>query len=353
MSPRPDRVINAAAPIRVCDVGGWTDTWFAERGTVLNIAVAPYVEVQLTVSRRTAAAPPVILHAENYGDRYAIVPNEPRIARHPILEAAVDVAAIPDGLAVEISIHSEAPSGCSTGTSAAVTVALLGALDALAPGAPRTPLEVARAAHGLEVETLGLQSGVQDQLCSAFGGINRIEITDYPNAVVSPVPVTEPFWWELERRLVLLYLGRSHVSSDVHDKVIAELAGEGPESPRLEVLRACAVHAEAALRGGDFEGLGRTLQESTAAQAALHPDLVSDDAETAIEVARANGCAGWKVNGAGGEGGSLTLLCGPSAADRRRLLAALAKANPSFVVIPTSLSRSGLRVWEAGSPGSP
>ena len=35
----PRRVINAMAPIRICDLGGWTDTWFAETGAVFNIGV--------------------------------------------------------------------------------------------------------------------------------------------------------------------------------------------------------------------------------------------------------------------------------------------------------------------------
>ena len=43
------RLINRRAPTRICDNGGWTDTWFAQYGTVFNIAVSPAVEVQLTV----------------------------------------------------------------------------------------------------------------------------------------------------------------------------------------------------------------------------------------------------------------------------------------------------------------
>ena len=43
------RRIKAVAPIRVCDIGGWTDTWFARRGSIFNIAVYPYVEVQVEV----------------------------------------------------------------------------------------------------------------------------------------------------------------------------------------------------------------------------------------------------------------------------------------------------------------
>ena len=46
------RVINSRAPIRVCDIGGWTDTWFAQHGKVLNMAVSPRVEVQIEVFAR-------------------------------------------------------------------------------------------------------------------------------------------------------------------------------------------------------------------------------------------------------------------------------------------------------------
>ena len=35
------RTVTATAPVRVCDLGGWTDTWFARRGLVVSIAVRP------------------------------------------------------------------------------------------------------------------------------------------------------------------------------------------------------------------------------------------------------------------------------------------------------------------------
>ena len=41
----PLRVISSVAPIRIADLGGWTDTWFAKHGRVLNIVVYPYAEV--------------------------------------------------------------------------------------------------------------------------------------------------------------------------------------------------------------------------------------------------------------------------------------------------------------------
>ena len=71
MRETPIRTINSAAPIRICDNGGWTDTWFAGHGQIFNIAVAPCAEVQIAVYPRAARPAPVLLHAENYGERMA------------------------------------------------------------------------------------------------------------------------------------------------------------------------------------------------------------------------------------------------------------------------------------------
>jgi D-glycero-alpha-D-manno-heptose-7-phosphate kinase len=342
---RPLRVINSVAPIRVCDNGGWTDTWFAEHGKIFNIGVYPYVEVQIEVFPYESGRDQIILYAENYGDRYAVHPDVPGWTRHPLLEAAIERMDVPREYAIQATIFSEAPGGCSTGTSAAVTVALIGALDRLTPGR-LSPHQVAYTAHAVEVEMLEQQSGIQDQLCSAYGGINFIEMFEYPYASVSQIHVPNSIWWELERRLVLIYLGKSHVSSQVHEKVIAELEDEGPETPRLEALRGTAEASRDAVYAGDFTALGRTMVENTKAQGRLHPDLISEDARQVIEIARSYGALGWKVNGAGGEGGSLTLLCPAQSYVKRQMLQAIEDESALFQNIPIYLSRYGLRIWE-------
>ena len=87
------------------------------------------------------------------------------------------------------------------------------------------------------------------------------------------------------------------------------------------------------------------MTESTEAQERLHPALVGSEARRVIEVAREHGALGWKVNGAGGEGGSLTLLCGESSAAKRALVRVIEEEDPAFRSIPIYLSRHGLRVW--------
>ncbi len=340
------RIINATAPIRICDLGGWTDTWFAERGAVFNIGVYPYAEVQVTVTE----TPPgedrkIIIHAENFGDRYLLDAGPIEYDKHPLLEASIDIMEIPENLSFEVNLFSNAPAGCSTGTSAAVSVALLAALDALTPGR-LTPHEIASLAHRVETEKLGLQCGIQDQLCSAYGGICYIEMYAYPHASVSQIVVSNSVWWELERRMVLVYLGRTHSSSEVHGQVIRRLEAEGADKSALEPLRQAARDGKNAVYRGDFDALGRAMIANTEAQEALHPALVSDAAKTVIALAREHGCIGWKVNGAGGEGGSLSILCGPENARKRAFIQALPSVNPGFRVISTYLSRMGIRRWE-------
>jgi D-glycero-alpha-D-manno-heptose-7-phosphate kinase len=341
---RPLQIINSVAPIRICDNGGWTDTWFAGHGVIFNIGVYPYAEVQIEVFPVDGRENRIIINAENYGERYAVSDGNNVWDKHPLLEAAIEYMKVPKNLAFEVTIFSEAPSGASTGTSAAVTVALIGALDSLSPGR-MTPHEVAYAAHAIEVEMLHQQSGIQDQLCSAYGGINYIEMFEYPHASVSQLVLPNTIWWELERRLALIYLGKSHHSSKVHEMVIKGLECAGPNCEQLEDLRQTARKSRDALYAGDFEALGQAMTENTEAQGRLHPTLIGKDAARVIEIAREFGAIGWKVNGAGGDGGSVTILTGPLSHVKRSMIRTIEQDNPLYKNIPVYLSRYGLRIW--------
>lgn len=343
--PTPSGIINGVAPIRICDNGGWTDTWFAGHGRIFNIGVQPQAEVQIEIYPRDRCENHITLHAENYGERYVIHPENLGWDRHPLLEASIERMGVPDDVAIQATIFCEAPAGGSTGTSAAVTVALIGALDRLTPG-QLTAHEIALTAQSIETDMLKQQCGIQDQICSAYGGINYIEMFDYPHASVSQLQVPNTTWWELERRLALIYLGKSHSSSQVHEKVINELEGAGPDSPKLDDLRATAPRSRDAVCAGNMRALGAAMIDNTHAQGRLNAALISPDAQRIIDIARAHDAIGWKVNGAGGDGGSVTLLCGNTSDTKRALIRAIETENNLYKNIPISLSRFGLRTWE-------
>ncbi len=325
-------MIEATAPVRICDCGGWTDTWFGGPGRVLNIAVTPGVEVTI---RATTGTDPVVLDVAAFGDRYPVTPGASRTRRHPLLEAAIDARPPRGEGPVEVRVRSMVPAGCGTGTSAAVAVAVLGALAA-ARSEELSPLDVAYAAHRLEVEVLGAESGIQDQLSSALGGISFLEIERYPEANVTTLPA----WDGLGPQLTLVFLGRPHDSSSVHRQVIENAAGRSQVFARL---RDAAVSARDAVLAQDLGAFGRAMIANTDAQRALHPELVGTDAERVIEAARAAGAIGWKVNGAGGDGGSLTILS-PTPEVRVEIEPRITGLDPGYEVLPTQVSPLGLQV---------
>jgi D-glycero-alpha-D-manno-heptose-7-phosphate kinase len=323
--------IEASAPVRICDIGGWTDTWFGGPGRVLNVAVTPAVEV---VVRTTGDAGRLLVDVDSFGDRYEITPGDrARRPRHPLLEAAIDALPPPVDRGLEIRIGSDVPPGCGTGTSASVAVALLGALAAARGDAP-SPLEIAVAAHRLEVERLGAESGVQDQVSAAVGGITFIEIDRYPEPAVTAMPA----WEELGQHLTLVYLGRAHHSSAMHRQVI-ERVDQGGDA--LAALRSAALAARDAVLAHDLEGLGRAMQAATEGQRALHPGLVGPEAERVLRLSAGEGALGAKPNGAGGEGGSVSMVS-PTPERRRALDHALSAQG--YRVIPVRLCPAGLQV---------
>jgi D-glycero-alpha-D-manno-heptose-7-phosphate kinase len=348
--------VTATAPVRTCDCGGWTDTWFARHGAVFHVAVDPGVRVVVRVDAAAPGAPaPVLVAAENYGERYLFPLGARPWARHALLEAAIESVGVPPGLALEVAVRSAVPPGASTGTSAAVCVALIGALRALWGKSP-DPDEIARAAHDVEVRLLGQQSGVQDQFGAAHGGINFIEIPEYPSAVRHAVDVPDEARAALERQLLLVYLGRTHSSTAIHQDVIAGLDSRGSSGrAALDDLRAAAAAARDAAVAGDLAALGEAMRACTEGQRRLHPSLIGSDAQRVIDAVSARGALGWKVNGAGGEGGSLAVLCPPGSGEREAIEAAIAQASDAYKVLPTSIAPAGLRVdlARAPAPGAP
>ncbi|MFH2001162.1 MAG: GHMP kinase, partial [Planctomycetota bacterium] len=231
--PSPLKRLFSSAPVRVNDLGGWTDTWFSGTGRVLNVAVSPGIEVEIHVFDNVERRPDrVRVHAENNKASFRIDPDHPTFETEPLIEGALNMLPIPEEFLLEIMIRSGVPAGCSTGTSGSLCVALLGALDPLQSQRLR-PHEIARLAHKVETEKLGLQSGIQDQLCAVYGGICFITMNAYPEAEVERVGVAPDLLRDLNASLALIYLGSAHSSTALHEEVIEKLEAEGCESSIL------------------------------------------------------------------------------------------------------------------------
>src|SRR5206468_9036616 len=163
--------------------------------------------------------------------------------------------------------------------------------------------EVARESQLLEVEELKLESGVQDQLASAYGGASFMEV-EYPHARVLPVPLSPAVRCELQDRFVLVYTGRSHFSSAMHQKVISEA---DQHRQNFDDLARAAVAGKEALLAGDLDAFAAAMNANWEAQKGLHPEITTPEIEALHRAAFGAGALGFKANGAGG-GGTVTIL---------------------------------------------
>ncbi len=330
--------IRVHVPVRIADIGGWTDTWFAKRGVVCNLAAGPGV----TVSIESTESKHSVLDLRNLNSEYVLdVSGTERLKRsHPMLAECWmrHGAHQMSQRSVRISLDSAVPAGSSLGTSASVGVGVIAALQAASGGGDRLDKDLlAQLAHSAETRS-GLESGVQDHVAAAHGGINLIDI-EYPSFSVRPLNILEQTFAELDRRLITVYFGRPHESSVLHEMVIARLEATGSGADELEYLRSLAVSASNALEAGDLDAYGMSLIGTVEGQRALHPGLISADAETVLSIVRRVG-GHMKVNGAGGPGGSVTLL-GPDDPTRLQELR-------DAIVSQASWSMLSLRLWRNG-----
>lgn len=328
------QTIRARAPVRFCDLGGWTDTRIVPSGTVLNFAATLYTHVTLEVGAFSG------ITIESFDtDEQEQIRDIRQIEYNSVLDlfkAAIKRSGIRRG--VRILVRSDAPPGSGLGSSAALGVATVAALSHYLQD-HLLPYEVARQSQALETDELGLECGVQDQLASAYGGVNFMEV-NYPHARVFPVPLSTATRCELEDRLVLVYTGRSHFSSAMHEKVIAEYEA-GHNRRQFEILAECGARAKEALLSDDLELFAQAMSMNWDAQKALHPEITTPEIEELHARTMAAGAMGFKANGAGG-GGTVTIL----AQRNRDHLVRRAVEDLGMVVLPSKIDNSGLRVWE-------
>jgi len=330
------KIIFSRAPVRICDIGGWTDTWFCLSGAVFNICVGLYSYVRIiptNTSRINIVSENLNIHTE--------IKNFHNIeydGNLDLLKAAIKRMNINEGL--NIYVRTEAPPGCGTGTSASVAVALIAALAQLS-NKELNPSEIAELAHKLEVEELKLESGVQDQYAAAFGGINFMEIT-YPDVKMVPLEVENKKIFELENQMILVFLS-SRSSSEMHRAVIENYnKGDSSTLKSFEIIKSCAYEMKRAIQSDDLTYMGELMNKNWEAQKQLHHLMVNPIIKKAEQIATNNGAIGFKVNGAGG-GGSTSIIAGIG----KEYVLKQKLIENDFQILPVKLDFMGVQTWIA------
>jgi D-glycero-alpha-D-manno-heptose-7-phosphate kinase len=322
-------MIISRTPYRVSFFGGGTDypTWFREHGgAVLATTINRYCYITCRF------LPPFFENRSRIvWSKIELVDDNSEI-EHPAICAVLRHLQIEEG--VEITHAGDLPARSGLGSSSAFTVGLLHAVHALR-GEMVSKEELARRAIYIEQEILRENVGVQDQIETACGGLNRIDLRPDGSFQVRPIVLPPERIHAFEHHLLMFYTGLSRTASDVARAQIQAIPDRQRE---LEEMHRLVGYAENVLTGsGDIGEFGRLLHESWQIKRSLTDRIAPAFVDDIYARARAAGALGGKLLGAGG-GGFMAFFVRPE--DHAKVLSALSE----LLYVPVQLERNGTQL---------
>jgi galactokinase len=246
--------------------------------------------------------------------------------------AISQVRSLPPGYGVDLYIDSEVPPGAGLSSSAALEMAVVGALTDLW-GLDLTTAELARVGQRAENEVVGAPTGIMDQYASLLGQAGAAVFLDCRTLEARSVPLRLA---PAGLTLVLADTGERHAHAaggyaarrascekaarqlgvpalrDVQTTDLPRIEGELDEETFRRVRHVVTENARvkatvAALEAGAMKTVGRHL---TASHRSMRDDyeITTQALDLAVEAALSAGALGARMTGGGFGGSTITLI---------------------------------------------
>ena len=244
-------MIISRTPFRISFFGGGTDypAWYRQHGgAVLAATINKYCYLTCRY------LPPFFEH------RIRIVYSKIEICdsiddiAHPSVRETLRYLNLDRGM--EIQHDGDLPGRSGMGSSSAFTVGLLHALYAL-KGQIIGKKQLAAESIHLEQNILKETVGSQDQVCAAYGGVNRIKFLRNGDFSVQPLTLSRERLDELNSHLMLFYTGIKRTASDIASTYANSVQAN---SSHLQQLQECVEQSCAMLNSNrDLSAFGELL----------------------------------------------------------------------------------------------
>lgn len=305
-------MIISRTPFRISFFGGGTDYpgWYRQHGgAVLAATINKYCYLNCRY------LPPFFEHRIRVV--YSKIENcqKPDEIQHPSVRETLKYLKFERG--VEIHHDGDLPGRSGMGSSSSFTVGLLHALCAL-KGQIVGKKQLASESIHIEQEILKETVGSQDQVCAAYGGLNRINFLRNGEFIVQPMTLSEERMQELNSHLMLFYTGIKRTAADVASSYVSCLNDRAAVLKKMHeyVEQSCLILSSAE----SLIPFGELLHHAWLAKRELSAKVSNSQVDSLYEEARAAGAIGGKLLGAGG-GGFLLIFAPPErhAKIRKRL----------------------------------
>lgn len=286
-------ILLSRTPFRISFLGGGTDfPFFFEKhgGYCLATSIDKYSYIYL---RRLAG---------NFGFRNEFIyskfertSDDLDEIKHPIIREALKLEGV-EGIRIDYDADIPARTGLATSSSFAVgLVNTLGALK----GEVRSKRELADKAIHIERVMCQEAGGIQDQISSAFGGLNLIEFSKN-GYDVQPVRMPDERKSQFESNLMLFYTKIQRTSSEIQKRI----KSPSEITQNLLILKHLALEGFECLINDriELDDFGLILNEAWKSKKCLSDAVTTSFIDKCYLEGLAAGALGGKILGAGGGG---------------------------------------------------
>lgn len=287
-------MIISRTPYRISFLGGGTDyhPWYQSHGgAVLATSINHYCYIT------ARDLPPFFNHHSRIVWSILEEVTSHQDIQHPAVRATLSYLGLDHG--IEISHQGDLPARSGLGSSSAFTVGLLNVLYALR-GEMTSKKELACEAVYVERDLLKENVGVQDQITTAFGGLNKVMIRQDGEFTVSPVTISHERSHTFQDKFLLFFTGISRTASDIAGTKMQAISTKQNDLRRMHEMVDDGVSI--LLNEHPLDDFGYLLNEAWQLKRGLakniSPDFVDDIYTRAIKA----GALGGKLLGAGGGG---------------------------------------------------
>jgi D-glycero-alpha-D-manno-heptose-7-phosphate kinase len=322
-------MIISRTPYRISYFGGGTDyhSWYQKHGAaILSSTINHYCYLQCRI------LPPFFKHKSRVvWSKIEEIADNADIC-HPAVRAVLEYLQITQG--VEVSHQGDLPARSGLGSSSAFTVGLLNAMYTLR-GMSSSKRELACEAIHVERDILKENVGVQDQIATAYGGLNKIIIQPDGDFEVTPLALSADRLEKLHSHLLLFFTGISRTASDIAAEKIKSIPQKSHE---LQQMHAMVAMAEQILcSNSDIAHFGELLHESWTLKRQISHKISPAFVDEIYIKARKAGAIGGKLLGAGG-GGFMLFFVKPE--DKLKVCDAL----KDLLLVPFKFETSGSQI---------
>jgi D-glycero-alpha-D-manno-heptose-7-phosphate kinase len=291
-------------PLRVSLFGGGTDYpeyFHRHPGAVIGLAINQYIHI--------GALKLNSLLDYNYRLSYSkleLCSNLDDI-EHPVVREVLRWLEVKEHL--DISVMSDLPaSGSGLGSSSAFSVGFLRLAYAI-QNRPVTKIDLARAAINVERNLLAENVGVQDQLHTAFGGVNKFEF-EGERIRVTPLQLSGRTFATLRTSMALVHTGIARRATDAAAAQVQEIRHKRVDTNLGELCQMAneCVEILESQRDNFMSELGRLLNHSWVLKRGLASSVSNESIDRIFERIISSGAYGAKLCGAGGGGFFLALI---------------------------------------------